>query len=51
MPAVGRRQAPAGQLWTVTADRGAHDHSRTWWSGRVSLAITTKMTGHNELQM
>ena len=51
MPAVGRRQAPAGQWWTVTADRGVHDHSRTWWSGRVSQPIAPEMTGHNELQM
>ena len=25
---------PDRPVWTVTADRGAHDHSRTWWSGR-----------------
>ena len=50
MPAVGRRQTPADQWWTVTADRGAHDHSRTWWSGGVSQPIATEMTVHNELQ-
>ena len=48
MPAANRRQTPAGQWWTV--DRGAHDHSRTWRSGRVSQPIATEMTVHNVLQ-
>ena len=37
--------------WLARAkDRGAHDHSRTWWSGGASQSILPAMIVHNELQ-